>query len=297
MNPISKLFVTLRGVANHPLQRDHKLRAVVGFCVAQVAARLSPGDICVEFPNQTHVLLSPRMKGAAHFIAPRLCEFEEMAFVMHYLRADDLFVDVGANVGVYTVLAAGVVGARAMAFEPSPDTFEMLSRNIRLNDLADRVKAFNMAVGRVAGTMQLTVGLGTENFINPRSSEGNSVSVKVTTLDARFADTAPNFLKIDVEGFEAEVFAGAKSTLKNKKLRALIVERCNNSNRYGFDETVLHREIRQEGFVPCIYEPFTRSLRQADDEMNGNIIYVRNIPDANAVLRSAPAFKMGNQSI
>jgi hypothetical protein len=51
------------------------------------------------------------MKGAAHFIYPGVCEFEEMAFVLHYARPTDLFVDVGANIGAYTVLAAGASGA------------------------------------------------------------------------------------------------------------------------------------------------------------------------------------------
>jgi tRNA G37 N-methylase Trm5 len=60
------------------------------------------------------------MKGAVHYIAPRLGEFEEMAFVMHFLRSGELFVDVRANVGAFTVLAAGVAGAEVRAFEPNP---------------------------------------------------------------------------------------------------------------------------------------------------------------------------------
>jgi len=60
----------------------------------------------------------------------------------------------GANVGVYTVLAAGVAGARAAAFEPSRDSYEMLVRNIRINALTEQVKTFEMAVGRNTGTMR-----------------------------------------------------------------------------------------------------------------------------------------------
>ena len=112
---LKKIFATLRWVANHPLNRRCKTKAVWNFCVAQVAARLVPGDICRPFPNQTKLLISPGMKGAAHFIFPGLCEFEEMAFVLHFLRPDDLFVDVGANVGAYTILASGAVGARSVS--------------------------------------------------------------------------------------------------------------------------------------------------------------------------------------
>lgn len=297
MNPVAKITSALRFVANHPLNRGRKWRAMFEFCIAQITLRLLPGDICMEFPNRTRVMLAPDMKGAWHFITPRLFDLEEMSFVMHYLRADDFFADIGANVGVYTVLAAGVTGAKTAAFEPSQDTYEMLVRNIRINALTDRVKAFEMAVGAQAGIMRLTVGQGTENYISIQDSETPSASVKVTTLDSKFCNHTPNLLKIDVEGFKSEVIAGAKSMLKKRELRAMIIERCNNGTRYGFDEDALHCKIRQEGFLPCTYDPFTRLLRQAPDTATGNVIYVRDLSGANAILKSAPAFKFGGRSI
>src|SRR5260221_7891101 len=133
MNLIFKIATALQFTANHPLNRNRKFRAIAEYGLIQMAARLVPGDLCLEFPNQTRLLISPQMKGAAHFITPRLCEFDEMAFVMHFLRAGEMFADVGANVGAFTVLAAGVAGAKAVSFEPSPTTFEMLSRNVRVN--------------------------------------------------------------------------------------------------------------------------------------------------------------------
>src|SRR5882724_1672651 len=297
MNPITKITSALRFVANHPLNRDRKFRSMFEFCAAQITLRLLPGDICMEFPNRTRIMLAPSMKGAWHFITPRLFDLEEMSFVMHYLRAGDFFADVGANVGVYTVLAAGVAGARAAAFEPSRDSYEMLVRNIRINALTEQVKTFEMAVGRNTGTMRLTVGQGTENCIAIQSSENALAPVKVTTLDHEFSNNPPNLLKIDVEGFESEVIAGAKKMLKKTGLRAMIVERCGNGVRYGFDEDALHREIRKEGFLPCTYNPFTRLLHQSADTIMGNVIYVRDLNHANTILKSALAFTFGSRSI
>jgi len=297
MNPIAKVWGALRAVASHPVNRRRKIKAVLEYGFVQVAARLIPGDVCVEFPNNTHLLVSPRMKGAAHYIAPRLCEFEEMAFVMHFLRSGELFADVGANVGAFTVLAAGGVGARAMAFEPSPDTFKILVRNIRLNGLQDRVKAIHAAVGRKEGMAQFSFGLGTENHVAPDAASGGSVAVKMTTLDKELAGNPPVLLKVDVEGFETEVFAGAVKILKQPELRAIIVERTNIGIRYGFNEELLHREIRQCGFVPCNYEPFTRQLVQVAEQTLGNIIYTRDIAVAKASLRTASAFKLGDLSV
>jgi hypothetical protein len=133
---IMKLLRTLRWAANHPVSQGAKARGMYNFARAQVGARLTPGDVCVPFPNNTNLLVPPWMKGAAHFIWPSLVEFEEMSFVMHFLRPDDLFVDVGANIGAFTVLAGAVAGSRTISFEPGPLAFGFLVKNIRLNNLA-----------------------------------------------------------------------------------------------------------------------------------------------------------------
>jgi len=296
MNPITKIVGALCAVAKHPVNRHRKFKAVMEYGFVQIATRLVPGDVCVEFPNHTRLLVSPHMKGAAHYITPRLCEFEEMAFVMHFLRPNEVFVDIGANIGAFTIMAAGVASARVVAFEASPDTYEMISRNIRLNGFQERVKVIHAAVGRNEGTAQFSVGLGTENCVDMKKV-GNSVTVKMTTLDKELAETHPNLLKVDVEGFETEVFAGAAKTLRQNSLQAIIVERNNLGARYGFDEEPLHREIQSCGFTPCNYDPFNRKLFKLSEGAAENIIYARNIPAANERLRTAPAFTLGDLSI
>src|SRR5260221_14744087 len=108
MNLIFKIATALQFTANHPLNRNRKFRAIAEYGLIQMAARLVPGDLCLEFPNQTRLLISPQMKGAAHFITPQLCEFDEMAFVMHFLRAGVMFDDVGVLVRSLKFLAVGV---------------------------------------------------------------------------------------------------------------------------------------------------------------------------------------------
>ncbi len=71
-----------------------------------------------------------RMSGATGNLGVGLHEFVDMAFVVHFLREGDLFLDIGANVGSFTVLAAGVARARSFAFEPIADTARDLRRNI-----------------------------------------------------------------------------------------------------------------------------------------------------------------------
>jgi FkbM family methyltransferase len=291
MNPIFKVVTALQFVANHPLNRHRKFRAVAEYGFIQVAARLVRGDVCVAFPNQIRLMVSPKMKGAAHFITPGLCEFDEMAFVMHFLRPGELFADVGANVGAFTLLAVGVAGAKAVAFEPSPETFEMLTRNIRLNGFQENVRLVNSVVGRQPGTIQFSAGLGTENHV--AAATENSTPVSVTTLDAELAENPATLLKVDVEGFETEVFAGAEKNLQNQALQAIIVERNGSGNRYGYDEGKLHQDFRGKGFIPCCYKPFERQMCRVENDFTGNIIYIRDLKFANERLQAAKAFELG----
>ena len=294
MNPLTKVFTALRVIADHPINRNRKFRAVFEYGFIQMAAKLVPGELCLEFPNHTRLLISPHMKGAAHFITPRLCEFAEMGFLMHFLRQDDFFADVGANVGSFAIMAAGVAGAKVVAFEPDPGVYAMLVRNVRLNDFQNRIRPVNAAVGRAVGTVQFSAGLGTENHVSTAAETDNSIATSMTSLDVELAATPATLLKVDVEGFETEVFAGAGKALRQSALQAIIVERNNSGNRYGYDEGKLHREIRSCGFTPCAYQPLDRQLHQLDNDACGNIIYVRDFKAASQRLKLAPPFELGD---
>lgn len=297
MNPVTKVLSTLYWVSKHPLHERRKIQAALTFPIVQVAARLVPGDVCIPFPNGTSLLISPHMKGAAHFIFPGLSEFDTMSFVLHFLRKEELFVDAGAYVGAYTVLAGGAAGGRVIAFEPSPTTFSYLEKNALLNRLEHSVRLFNMALGAEEGTVHFTDGLGTENYVCPDSSVGKTIEVRVTTLDKTLTDQKPVLLKMDVEGFESKVVAGARQTLSLPTLEAIIIERFGNADRYGENEADLHAQIRSNSFQPCAYSPRNRMLRRLSPDDTGNIIYVRSFDAVQQRLQEAPPYRFGTLTI
>jgi FkbM family methyltransferase len=106
----------------------------------------------VPFVDATRIFVGAGHTGANGNYYWGLHEFADMAFVLHYLRPDDLFVDVGANVGSYTLLASGAVGARTIAFEPVPQTLARLRANCDANGLGTRVDVRAVCVGASAGT-------------------------------------------------------------------------------------------------------------------------------------------------
>ncbi len=103
----------LKFVSSHPLTRDHKLKAYFRVLNWQLRSRLS-SEICMPWIAGTKLVVKRGMTGATGNIYAGLHEFADMSFLLHFLRPNDLFVDVGANVGSYTVLASGVCKARSM---------------------------------------------------------------------------------------------------------------------------------------------------------------------------------------
>ena len=93
-----------------------------------------------------------------------------MMLPLHFLRDGNLFLDIGANVGSYTVLASGVGRAKTWSFEPDPDTLR-LKRNIAINNLEALVKVHERALGAEQGEVAFTVGLDTMNRIGVEGAE------------------------------------------------------------------------------------------------------------------------------
>lgn len=167
-----------------------------------------------------------------------------------YLRPADTFVDVGANLGYYTVLGGDAVGSagRVVAFEPSKRIRSRLERNVALNGLS-QVQVRGEAVADRDGTAKLVEsddknndGLG---YLDATSDTGTMVPC--VRLDDSFEDTPPALIKVDVEGGEAVVFAGAERLLAREDAPAIIFE----SFEIERDAAVLVRHGYRL-FQPCL---------------------------------------------
>jgi FkbM family methyltransferase len=172
--------------------------------------------------------------------------------------AGEVLVDVGANVGMYSIWAAKTRETRVYAFEPEAQNYALLNRNIVLNDLGDRVKAYCVALSDRAGYSDLhlaTLDLGgschslgervdfQHQPMNPVYSQG-CVAARLDDLVAVGAVPVPDHVKIDVDGFEPKVIAGARQVLAEKRLRSLLVE----TNRNLADHLQMVEELEALGF-------------------------------------------------
>jgi len=147
----------------------------------------------------------------------------ELPLVRDLARPGYTVVDVGANIGYYTLLFESVVGVtgRIVAFEPEPDNLAELRVNVEKNSLRN-VTIEPCAVGARSGTVAFARGINGGVRDDAVSSTGDEVRVPLVTLDEALSG-AVDLIKIDVEGYEEEVLRGATRTLRTQR-PALFVE-------------------------------------------------------------------------
>lgn len=165
-------------------------------------------------------------------LSPSRFELEERLLLQARLKAGDRFVDVGANIGAYTLWVAKIVGSsgKCVAVEPQPSVLARLQANVALNPEFN-VTIFPCGAGPVDGKMRLSIGSSNEGGASMATmlGGGDSVDVSVRPLMAMVLEAGfdrIDALKIDIEGFEDQAlipfFETASQTLWP---RLLILER------------------------------------------------------------------------
>ncbi|WP_259222680.1 FkbM family methyltransferase [Salinibacter ruber] len=238
----------------------------------------------MQYVESTRLLVETGMTGATGNIYFGLHEYESMGFTLHALRPNHNFIDVGANIGSYTLLSAGVIGAKCLAIEPTPSNFEHLRDNIRLNDISDRVSLYNAGAGSESDTLHFKASGTTVDRVLEDSEDRkkeDTLKVSVYPLDDLFSNQDSTVIvKIDVEGWESEVLDGAQRILQREKPTALIVELDGAGEKYGFDDSERHFELIERGFDPVTYDPSSRIIHPIEEwTPSGNTIYVNNIDE------------------
>jgi FkbM family methyltransferase len=285
---------SLRFILRHPLTRDQKVAALTRYVLFHALGRLLPGPVVYPYIGGVRFLARPGMAGIVANIYTGLADFQEMCFLLHFLRDGDLFVDVGANVGAYTLLASGVCKARTIAVEPASSTFEYLLLNLRLNDLLSLVKPCLVGLGSCQGQLYFTSTLNVLNRVclDSDCAERHDVNlVDVTSLDRLLGGTNATMLKIDVEGWEYEVVRGATATLGAPSLCAIVIEMKGHGGRYGFSDRRVHEILTGNQFAPFVYDPLERRLHAMDEfdhRSYDNTLYIRNLDFVAGRVREGP---------
>lgn len=213
-----------------------------------------------------------------------LYDSEEMRFLLAWLRPGDTFLDVGANVAPYSLLATTVPQVSAVAFEPGTLAQRRARANIELNGLGDRLTLEAVAVSDTDGEAVLTADRWATNALADNRYPGRVERVRTVTLDTYAAGSdlgEVTLVKVDVEGHEMSVIRGA-SGLIHRYRPAMIVE--------VNDPPALRRTASELGYQAVAYDPLSGTLdeRAWPGAPGGNIVLVPSLDDARDRLVSRP---------
>jgi FkbM family methyltransferase len=284
LEPINMIAVNrlVKFVTSHPLTRNARLKTLGRVAVWQIKSRLQHEVIVSWIANQ-RLVVRHGMTGATGNIYVGLHEFPDMIFLLHLLRSNDLFFDIGANVGAYSVLASGVCKARTLAFEPDPTTVLDLKRNIEINNLSELVTIHECALGANEGEVGFTIGLDTINRVIA-GGEHSCRTVHQKTLDSFVGDSKPVFAKLDVEGYEEEVLRGARAFLSKDSLQAIQLETVTPE---------CQEMLSTNGFTKAFYDPFKRIVSSEPVDLQPhNALFIKDCSFINCRIKTSPKIRV-----
>lgn len=179
-------------------------------------------------------------------------EPESTEEIKRIVKPGSTVVEVGANIGYYALMESLLAGktGRIYALEPSPSNFNTLKKNIKLNSIAN-ITLFQLAIGDKKGIVKMNIS--PHSNLNSLVAQKNrrilkTINVNVTTLDIFLKNKKyPDFIRMDVEGYEYNIIKGMKNTLKSKKPLKLFIELHPHVMKKEQTEYVL-KTLRKYGF-------------------------------------------------
>jgi FkbM family methyltransferase len=212
-----------------------------------------------------------------HLFVDGVYEPEAIQWVVTRLRLGEAFLDVGANIGAFTVPAARQVGpsGRVVAIEASPSVGATLIENVQLNALSN-VSVFNVAASAHSGPPVQFFEAPIQKFgsgaLTPNYG-GHAVSVPRRTVDeilAKLSIRRIAVMKVDVEGFEADVFRGAQALLRGENPPVILFEYYDWAEKNAGQPGDAQRLLREWGYDIWTFEDFKKGRPPLEEPATGS---------------------------
>ena len=251
--PPVRAISVMRQVVAHPSNRGSRFAAVRRSIEWQVASRRNAAPRDIEVYGGLTLRAYPRSNSASNVIyfTPYF-DPVEMDFMRRFLKAGDCFVDCGANIGTYSLLAASIVGSggRVVSYEPVASTARRLRENVEINRLESVIDVRQVAVGAEGGVAMVSSGSDVSNslvFDSSNSRPTEEIRVVAVTLDDLPA--IPALIKIDVEGYEMEALRGMSAILGLPTPPVILIELTPQLlRRAGTSATEVATYLAEAGF-------------------------------------------------
>lgn len=262
----------------HPYASKHRFEFLRNYLSINFKVRVFPNPVVVNWIGGAKLNVSKKEAGVIGNVYCKLYEYNEMHFLLRALKPTDLFIDVGANSGIYTILAAKLVGSKVMSFEPNNVSRMRLRANLKLNSCENFAQIFDVALSNENGEVFFYRSRDTNNSISKDNNTDDLEIVQTSKLDSFDIKSDCLIIKVDVEGFELDVLAGAKRLLSEVKNVAIIVETNNLGVLPDTGHYTLDNYLKKLGFYRYFYNGTTNNLKPAGtgDEFLTNSIYLKS---------------------
>jgi FkbM family methyltransferase len=273
-----------RRVLDHPNNRQHKLRALGRAAAWQVYRRTSRRPI-TRPAYGLRIRLYPGSGSAANLVYfGRFYEPSDMMFLDRYLRPGDGFIDGGANIGTYSLLAASRVGPTGWveAFEPIPQLHARLTENIALNGLEGIVRAHRLALSDTERDTQFTAELDVSNREAWPDCGEVLMPVSCVSLDHHLGDaTGFAAAKLDLEGNEHATLLGAQGRLAAADPPVWLVEALpHQSRRSGVSREDVFELLTAAGYRLASYDYESNRIADLEAARRGGWTFLAIHADA-----------------
>lgn len=283
-------YAVMRNIWQHPLNYGSRFRAIGDYFLWNIAKIAMRSEHVVSVGGKFDIILGRKENYGSAVYSNSIPDYEEMMLLAHFLRDGDQFIDVGANVGIYSIWVTTITGATSVAFEANPETYGKLQRNIRLNQLEPKIFTHNCAVGEKRGSVNITTSKGGLDHIVADGVENKQTAlIEMVALDHQEIALNPAAIKMDVEGYEMNALIGASNLLGNPNLKVLVIELQDwTLQRFGTSKAEVVSLLQSHGFHQSAYDPETRCISERSDLVSLNEIFVRDAEAVATRLRDAP---------
>jgi FkbM family methyltransferase len=278
----SRYFSIIKFIIKHPLNQNKKIRSLFRFASWQILSRFFIRKKIFKWIDQSLLIAHQGEVSITGNLYVGLLELNDMGFLLHFLKQKDVFVDVGANSGAYTVLASKVIGSKSISIEPIEKSYKRIEEHLKINKIEYLVNLQNCGIGKEEGELLFTNNNDSTNHVVYENYDKITSLCKIKTLNSLLKKNNSYVVKIDTEGFEYNVLKGADKILSKGNIAAIIIELNSSGKTYGSTNNDVHNQLLSYGYFPIYYNPFLRMIKkkQSIKFENNNVIYIKDINQA-----------------